>query len=65
MCSILVDIDAFDVFAVEVSSSVRTFVYYEAALAFKTCEVCIASSVQAGSDYEIIVLFHYQIFLMK
>ena len=65
MCPVLVDIDAFDVFAVEVSSCVRTFVYHEATLAFKTCEVSKACSVQAGSDYEIIVLFHYQIFLMK
>lgn len=55
MGAVLVNVDALDVFAVEVAAGVGAFVYDEAALAPAFCKASKGGAVEAGTDDEVVV----------
>ena len=58
VCPVLVDVNAFYVLAVDVSSQVGAFVDDQAFLALFPGPVCKGGSKEAGADDEIIIFFH-------
>ena len=56
--TILMDVDAFDILAIDIAAQVWTFVYDEAFLALFPGLVSESGAKQAGTNNEIIVVFH-------
>lgn len=56
--TILVDIDALDVLAIDISTQMITFVYHQAFLAMLIRKVGKGSSIKTGADYEIVIFKH-------
>ena len=56
--TILMDVDAFDILAIDIAAQVRAFVYDEAFLALLPGLMGESGTKQAGTNNEIIVVFH-------
>lgn len=65
MRTILVDVDALYVLAIDIAAKVWPSVYNEAFLALLSGKICERSPEQTGADNQIIVLFHFYIVFFK
>lgn len=55
MGTVLMHVDAFNVFTIDVAAKLRTLVYDQTTLALLMSKICECGTKKAGANYEIIV----------